>query len=738
MHKYSGLVCAAALTLALVPLNAVETKYWQQEDLSDFEKGNLDKLSLRSDGQLSLAPVVSEILDSSTPYLWTIAQDSKGNVYTAGGGPNGSTAKLYRINSAGKSDVLAELDGLEIHAIAVDARDRVYAATAPDGKVFRIVNGKPEVFFDPKAKYIWTMCFSKAGDLYIATGDKGEIFKVSPDGKGSAFFKTEETHARSMALDNAGNLIVGTDPSGLILQVTPAGEGFVLYQAAKREITAIAVAQDGSIYAAGVGNKSAAPAGLTPPIAPVPVPSPSAAPGARPAPGTVTVRTAPLSPSFGSAASATPVTGGSELYRIGTDGAPRRLWTNAQDLIYALTTDAQGHAVVGTGNKGYIYRIDSDLSYTLLVNLAPTQVTAFLRGSDGRVYAATGNIGKLYRIGPELEKSGTYESDAFDAGAFTYWGRLSYSGSPANGGIRFEARSGNVSRPQKNWSSWSAVPITGDGGRIAAPAARFLQYRAVLTGAATIRNIDVAYMSKNVAPAVTQIEVTPPNYRFTATPATIPASPSPQSISLPALGTKKKQGNTPTLESTASQAMQYAKGTMGARWSAQDENDDTLIYRVEIRGEQEKDWKLLRDKVRDKFLNWDSSMFPDGKYLLRVTASDAPGNPPAEALTGSIESYLFLIDNTPPQITGLTASPSGNRVEVRWRAKDALSVIDRAEYSINGGEWIVVEPVSRLSDSPELDYRLNIDRPTGSAEYTIAVRVIDDYDNQAVAKTVVR
>ena len=100
------------------------------------------------------------------------------------------------------------------------------------------------------------MAFSESGDLFVATGDQGEIHRVTPAGAGIVFFKTEETHARSLAIDANDNLIVGTDPSGLILRITPAGEGFVLYQAPKREITAVAVAPDGTIYAAGVGNKA--------------------------------------------------------------------------------------------------------------------------------------------------------------------------------------------------------------------------------------------------------------------------------------------------------------------------------------------------------------------------------------------------------------------------------------------------------------------------------------------------
>ena len=73
---------------------AVETRFWEQGDRADFEKGTLHHLSLRSDGRIFLAPEFSEIFDSSTPYLWAISADSKGNLYTAGGGsgPTASTS----------------------------------------------------------------------------------------------------------------------------------------------------------------------------------------------------------------------------------------------------------------------------------------------------------------------------------------------------------------------------------------------------------------------------------------------------------------------------------------------------------------------------------------------------------------------------------------------------------------------------------------------------------------------
>src|SRR5882762_9814489 len=136
---------------------AVETKFWQQGDRTDFEKGTLRHLSLRSDGRVFLGPEFPEVFDSSTAYLWALASDSKGNLYTAGGGSGSGSAKLFVLDSSGKGRTFAELEGLEIHAIVVDLNNDVYAATDPDGKIYKISSSdrKSHLFYDPHQKYIW-------------------------------------------------------------------------------------------------------------------------------------------------------------------------------------------------------------------------------------------------------------------------------------------------------------------------------------------------------------------------------------------------------------------------------------------------------------------------------------------------------------------------------------------------------------------------------------------------------
>jgi hypothetical protein len=722
----------SCLLLASLPCFAVETRLWDQSDASDFGRGTTNKLSIRSDGHLTLAPASRELDSTSVPYLWAMAQDSTGTVYYAGGAPTGTSTKIFALPHGGKPRVFAEVTGLEVHALAVDAQDRLYAAVLPDAKIYRIDgNGKPQLFFDPKCKYIWAMAFDRSGALFVATGNAGLIYRVAPDGKGAKFYDTQETHARSMMIDDSGNLIIGTEPSGLVLRVTPQGESFVLYQTNKREVTAVAE-HNGAIYAAAVGNR----------IAPVTVTGPAPVLPSNPAPitptGTPRSGTNPpsLPPSVGSLAAS--VSGGSELYRIEKDGYAERIWHSPTDLAYAIAFDAAGKPLLGTGNKGVVYRIDSNQLSTQLLNLPPTQITAFLTGVDGLIYIATGNVGNLYSLSHSTESSGSLTSEVLDAHDFTYWGKAHLTSDLHGGAITIETRSGNLNNPETYWSPWTKVDLTREGGQVASPPARFLQYRATLhcsTGSESpeLNAVDIAYLPKNIAPKVSAIEIAPFNYREAPTTPSLEhtaASGSPASLTLPAVGQKRPSLNLSALEASSSATLQYNKGYVTVRWAAGDSNSDPLSFKVEIRPQSGGAWRVLKDKLTDRYYAFDSTAFPDGKYIARITASDAPGNIPAAALTGALESDSFTIDNTPPEITDLKATGTGKQ-QISFTARDALSWIDKAEYSLDGSEWTLLQPVNKVTDSQSLHYQF--EAGTGR---TIAIRVFDEYDNATVKQVI--
>src|SRR6266852_141820 len=756
--------------LIFVPstLLAEHTRTWRQASYDDFLKGNPHGVAVRSDGRLELAPKFTLVADVDASYLWSLRVDPKGALYASGGSP----AKVFRFDGGGKPATVFESTDLVAQAIAFDAKSSLYVATSPDGKVYRVsASGEKNVFFDPKTKYIWDLAFAPDGTLYVATGDKGQIFAVSPDGKGELFYSSDEAHIRVLAFDAHNNLLAGTEPSGRILRVTraennsrkdrgsPSAEGFVLYETAKREVTSITVSPNGEIYAAAIGEKQR-------PSAPAPT----------------TVITTPQG--------TTTITGGavvlggqpqgqtpfipfpqqlsSSIYRLSPNGAPEELWNSRDDVVYTLIINSDGRLLAGTGNNGALLAIDGRGVFAQLAKAGSAQITCITRNSAGKLFLCTANPGKVFSVGPEYESEGTYESRSFDAQLFSQWGRLDWWSPPAtlsDGGsekpfsassaprLEFFVRSGNTEDPGKEWSRWFG-PYSKPISSVECPPARFVQWKATIHDGRSgdgISWVSLAYLPRNVAPVIDAIAVQDPGVR---TQANIIIQTGQQaSVNLRQPQTSNPTGLVITQSSSPARFEQppqgfQQKGFQSVLWAAHDDNDDELRFAVYFRGESEIEWKLLKDKLEQKFYSWDSTAMPDGAYYLKIAATDAPSNPPAQDLTAERESERFVVDNTPPSIGGLKATAvraqcdanGADDVIIQFAARDATSSIERAQYSVDGGDWIIVTPKNGISDAPEEHYEFSISLPAGSApgsEHTVAVRAYDRFENVGSAKTTV-
>ncbi len=660
------------------------TRTWEQSKFEDLTKGAATGVAIRSSGGLELAPSFKLLYATPSTYIWAVASDEAGNVYAATGSP----ARVYRITPEGQATIIFEPQELQVQTLEVAPGGVIYAATAPDGKVYKIEHkprekgdmhkadnptsekespkdpSKPALdrswssseYFAPGTKYIWDLLLDKTGNLYVATGDHGEIYKVTPKGEHSIFFKSDDTHIRVLALDAQGNVIAGTDGSGLVYRISPAGDGFVLYSAPKKEITALALDREGNIYAAGVGEKRA---NATSPASSAPTLSigSSATSTSPQTPGmtlTLTPSTPPAGPFPFPGGGAS---GGSDVYRIAADGSPSRIWTSHDDIVYALAFDSHGKLLAGTGNRGHVFAIEAQDEFSDLLKSPASQVTGFAKAPGGGLYAASSNLGKIF--------------------------------------VRY--------------AQWKAVLHAGS----VKPA---------------VDTVTLNYLPKNVAPEIEDISVQ----------IGVRYQPLGKSATL-SLGTDLSGSSGGHFESPVPNTRDH--DAMGVKWSAHDENDDQLIYSVYYRGDGETRWLLLKDNLTDKAYSFDASLLPDGGYTVKIVASDAPSHSPGEALTATKESRRFEVDTTPPRIENLTAALEGTQIQVRFRAEDGFSTIKRAEYSVDAGEWKYVEPTGQLSDAKmeAYDFKGDVEAgKDGTSEHVVVVRVYDKYDNMGAAKTVLR
>jgi len=753
--SFSLLLCF----LTSLPLLAEHTRRWRQSTYEEFLKGTAHGVAVRSDGRLELAPKVTLLADADASYLWSVRLDPKGTLYAAGGSP----AKVFRFDSNGKPTIVFDSTDLSAQAMAFDPKGALYVGTSPDGKVYRVsASGEKSVFFEPKTKYIWDLAFSPDGTLYVATGDKGQVFAVAPDGKGELFYSSDEAHIRVLAFDAKGNLIAGTEPSGRILRISRSSsktsakdskdaaaakaEGFVLYETSKREVTSLAVASDGTIYLSAIGEK----------------PRVGQAPSAviSSAQGTTTVTSSgALNP--GQVPPQQPFVPfppllSSSIYRISADGAPEELWSSREELVYALGLASDGRLLAGTGNSGALLAVDGHGVFAHLAKSGSAQITGIARNPSGKVFLCTANPGKVLSVGPEYEPEGTFESRSFDAQLFSQWGRLEWWSPPPAASVKssvksneprleFFVRSGNTEDPGGEWSRWYG-PYTKSGSAMEAPSARFVQWKAVIYDGRPGDGIDwvsLAYLPRNVAPIIDGIALQDPGVRaqsqvgMSGQPVTVmlkmPPSPSISGVVI-------TQSNTPPRFEQPPQGT-LQKGYQSVVWTVHDENDDELRYSVYFRGENEHEWKLFKENLEQKFYSWDTTTLPDGAYYLKIVATDAVSNPPALALKTERESERFEVDNTAPvvKIMGTISDspmPNGKLTTVQFTAQDAGSSIERAQYSVDGGDWILVAPTSRISDSPEERYEISLSG-LGPGEHTISVRAYDRFENGGSAKTIV-
>ena len=390
-----------------------------------------------------------------------------------------------------------------------------------------------------------------------------------------------------------------------------------------------------------------------------------------------------------------------------------------------------GTVLVGTSDKGRIYSVTNDGRDTLLLQSTEGQISSLLTRNN-QVYVASSNQGKLFSFGGGLVNEGSYESPVRDAKLTASWGRVWWRGT---GNVELQTRTGNGERPDATWSEWSPVYKNPDGNQISSPRARFIQWRATMRSqtptptAAQVEDVSIAYLPRNVAPEVLSITALPIGVGLQQV-AQVMVDPNVES-----------SGLDPSVFGPVAQVPPrrfYQRGARSFQWQAEDRNGDTLEYAVYYRGLNDQTYRLLKDKLRDTFYTIDGATLADGRYMIKVVASDAPDNPPGQKLLGERLSEPVDIDNTPP-VVGTTGQPQLTRdgVRVVFSVNDATGKIRRADSSLDGATWVPVFPEDGIADNGSETYAVEF--PLASAgEHTISLRAFDSSGNVGTLSVTVR
>jgi hypothetical protein len=603
------------------------------------------------------------------------------------------------------------LSNRHIFAMSLDVAGRLLVGISGNQcRLCRYETGKMETIFEPNdAKYIFDIETDNVGNIYVGTGPEGRVYVLDPSGKvAQLVYRGQDKNILSVAPSRDGFVYAGVDTRGLIYKINPRNKtATVLYDSDEPEISAL-LAQDGAPGVGGVLYAAATSAAVV--QAEQKFAAQQAASG-RPETrkeeggktqaegGTrlkvantgTTAATKPASPPRPTPRPAKPGSA-SYIYKINKQGYVTEVFSEA--AVFLCLASQDGKILVGSGNEARLYSVDPEAERQSILYEDPkaSQITA-LNVSDQDIYIGTANPARLVLLSSTYASEGTYTSELIDAGQPARWGKLQMDADiPRGCKVLVASRSGNVKDANDpTFSDWTEPVAMTEPVQLRCPIGRFCQYKLVLETedghkTPTIREVAVASTVPNLAPHVESIDVA-------------------------------------RLQSPGKE------GIFKIAYKAGDENDDKLIYTLDFRKLGRTSWIEIKDKIEANNYDWDSKTVEDGRYEIRVTASDERDNSVATKLTGSRISEPIVVDNTGPVIRKYALEKSGRTAILKVDVTDELSVISKFEYTLDSNdEWKGALPDDLVCDTTEESFAVTIE-DLEPGEHVLALRITDDVGN---------
>lgn len=659
------------LLLLSAPAWAVGTRSFQLDNLEKLSGGEVKGAAIGSDGVVRSGLSLGNVTLPDATGVFASLQLANGELLV-GTSPSG---KIYRVAND-QVTVFADTGALAVTSMVLGSDGSVYAATLPDGKIFRIAQGKSEVYATLKdAAQVWALASTKSG-LFAAAGPEGRVFKVERGEGSTVYFKGEDPNFVSLFAEPNGDLLVGSSTKGILYRVSGPGRASVVHDFVGEEVKAVAMGPNDSRYV--IVNEYS-----EPPEAPKRM-----AMGASKAPG----------PS----STARPRPGKGTLYRIDKRGRVERLMHHDEFHYLSLSVDERGAPYVGTGNEGRVYTVDDTHAVTLVADTDERQVGALTLSSNGG-YVVSGDPAVVHRVLGRGGADAMWTSKALDCSFAARFGVLDFT---SEGAVEVQTRTGNTQTPDTSWSAWSTSIASGQ--RVTSPSGRFLQIRAKMKDrVAALSGVSVAFVTENMRAIVTDVSAA-----YKGAPAREPLS------SVPATGGDAAK-HEPTVKLT---------------WRVDNVDNDALRYRVEFRREGQTLWRSLlkpEETLSKMEYDWDTSSLAEGRYRVRVEATDEFVNPPGEAAQHALISEPFVVDNTPPAFRSIEIR--GRKVSAS--VVDGLGPITRVEVAVDGRtEFRPLAAKDGIYDSKDETIEADLSGFVPTGTHIVSFRAYDAAGNVVMAE----
>ncbi len=679
---FSSAVVAASLLGSEVL--AVGTRQFVLATLESFQGGDLAGVSVASDGTVRAGLTLAKLPIADASSVWDSVVLTDGSVLLG----TGSGGRVYRVQG-GKASIAATTGAMAVSSLALGEGGMVFAGTFPDGNIFKLDPKsfaaepaadalKPWVTL-PETEDVWDLAYdAKAKALYAATGPEGRLYRIDAAGKAEVYFDSEESHLVSVAVAADGQVYAGSSGKALLYRLSGPGRASVVHDFEGDEVRSIAIVPAGLPHAGAVYVTANDYRGALRSL--------------RPQKRTKLQATNDEQPE--------PKAGKGKLVRFGIDGALESLLDDNDNHFATLAIDEKGAPFVGTGHDGKVVTVDDHHVVRVVADTEERQAAALTIAGKTRFIASSDPV-----VFHEVTSSGgadaIWTSKVLDAGLRAHFGRLNWT---ADGALEFQTRSGNTEKPDTTWSDWSAV--LAQPGAVTSPAARFSQVRARFRtdASAILREVRLSFVTDNARAVVTSVEAG--DLKADTGSATAPAS-----------------GAGP----------EESKPTVRLRWKLDNPDNDELRFRLFFHPVGSTRWTTLLDPsevLTKKEFAWDTSGLPEGRYRVRVDASDELVNAPGAALQHSLESSAFVIDNTAPVLSTLTLK--GNKL--MGTASDGIGPIARFELALVGTKpFIPLAPSDGVFDEASESFDVDLTALVPPGPQQLVVRAFDAAGNRTSA-----
>jgi len=638
--------------------------------------------------------------------------------------------------------------------IVEDKAGNLYVATGDNGKIFKIGrDGKVSVAYSSDDSQILCLAQGPDGSVFAGTGPGGRIIHINPEGQAKQIAEGLDNYVWSLAVDSKGeNIYAGTGPKGRIHKVMPDGKTSVFYQSKQDHVLCVRIGPDGQLYAGT--DKS----GLVYRID-------TKGKGfvlfqaAQSEVRTLTVTTegiyvgtsAPTKSKRGGAGGAT--SGGDTTASSGETGAPGMVTARTKTSTETKSSDkpaskeetpaeskpASAPSTPGTGeNSLYFIRTDGTVRELFRDK---TLIMSVLK-IDGRLLIGTGMDGQLFEIDEKTKERS--EIARLEHGQILSMCKRSDgsivlgAGDPGKLYVLEDRHTtkGTITsdvHDAKLLSKWGSLrwqADTPEGTRLTI---------SVRTGNVAEPDDTWSDWSEEQTDREKAVVSAPAarfaQYRVTMTTENTAKTPTLRTVTVRYMNANQSPELTKLEAPELDAVNQDNPKKVKFKWTATDSNEDELTYNLYVRKDGWKSWVLIEEDFDKTEYEWDTTTTPSGQYQLKVVASDRKDNDEKDALTGEKISGTFVVNHIPPTVQVKVSGIEGGRVTMEASASSSLVRLTNASFSLNGKKWTNVFPTDELFDSKTEAFTFKTDglKP---GTYVVVLRVKDAAGNTGSADVV--